>query len=37
MGELITIFIGQAGLQLGSECWEFFMRKYGVTPDGSAD
>ncbi|KOC63663.1 Tubulin alpha chain [Habropoda laboriosa] len=33
-GEIITIFIGQAGTQLASACWELFCLEHGVTPAG---
>lgn len=33
-GEIITIFIGQAGTQLGNACWELFCLEHGVSPNG---
>lgn len=33
-GQVITIFIGQAGTQLASACWELFCLEHGVGPNG---
>ncbi|XP_076394900.1 tubulin alpha-1C chain isoform X3 [Megachile rotundata] len=33
-GEIITIFIGQAGTQLANACWELFCLEHGVAPNG---
>lgn len=33
-GEIITIFIGQAGTQLANACWELFCLEHGVDPNG---
>ncbi|XP_029039496.2 tubulin alpha chain-like [Osmia bicornis bicornis] len=33
-GQIITIFIGQAGTQLASACWELFCLEHGVGPNG---
>lgn len=30
----MSIHIGQAGLQLGSSCWELFCLEHGIQPDG---
>lgn len=34
MREIITLHVGQAGLQLGNACWELFCLEHGVRPDG---
>lgn len=34
-GELICIHIGQAGVQVGSICWELFCLEHGINPDGT--
>eukprot|EP01092_Planopodium_desertum_P003058 TRINITY_DN151_c0_g1_i1.p1 TRINITY_DN151_c0_g1~~TRINITY_DN151_c0_g1_i1.p1 ORF type:complete len:460 (-),score=105.00 TRINITY_DN151_c0_g1_i1:64-1443(-) len=36
MREVISIHIGQAGIQLGNSCWELFCLEHGISPDGSA-
>ncbi|XP_076650552.1 tubulin alpha-2 chain [Halictus rubicundus] len=33
-GEVVTIFIGQAGAQLGMACWELFCLEHGILPNG---
>ncbi|XP_012264513.2 tubulin alpha-4 chain-like [Athalia rosae] len=33
-GEVITIFVGQAGVQMGNACWELFCLEHGIKPDG---
>jgi len=35
MREVISIHIGQAGVQLGNACWELFCLEHGVQPDGT--
>jgi len=35
MREIVSLHIGQAGVQLGSDCWELFCLEHGVQPDGS--
>jgi len=35
MREIIALQIGQAGVQLGADCWELFCLEHGVSPDGS--
>jgi tubulin alpha len=35
MKELISIHVGQAGVQVGNACWELFCLEHGVQPDGS--
>ncbi len=39
MREVISIHIGQAGVQVGNSCWELFCLEHGISPDGlmSAD
>lgn len=34
MREVITINVGQAGLQVGNACWELFCLEHGIQPDG---
>lgn len=34
MREVISIHIGQAGVQIGNSCWELFCLEHGITPDG---
>eukprot|EP01118_Nematostelium_gracile_P005742 TRINITY_DN1822_c0_g1_i1.p1 TRINITY_DN1822_c0_g1~~TRINITY_DN1822_c0_g1_i1.p1 ORF type:complete len:481 (+),score=163.01 TRINITY_DN1822_c0_g1_i1:86-1444(+) len=34
MREIISIHIGQAGVQLGNACWELYCLEHGITPDG---
>ncbi|KAJ7542066.1 hypothetical protein O6H91_10G087900 [Diphasiastrum complanatum] len=34
MREIISVHIGQAGIQLGNACWELFCLEHGVQPDG---
>ena len=35
MREIISIHIGQAGVQLGNSCWELYCLEHGINPDGS--
>eukprot|EP00511_Aplanochytrium_stocchinoi_P013476 CAMPEP_0204884426 /NCGR_PEP_ID=MMETSP1349-20130617/9804_1 /ASSEMBLY_ACC=CAM_ASM_000710 /TAXON_ID=215587 /ORGANISM="Aplanochytrium stocchinoi, Strain GSBS06" /LENGTH=77 /DNA_ID=CAMNT_0052045275 /DNA_START=33 /DNA_END=262 /DNA_ORIENTATION=- len=39
MREVISIHIGQAGVQVGNACWELYCLEHGIQPDGrfSAD
>eukprot|EP01087_Luapelamoeba_hula_P011066 TRINITY_DN2982_c0_g1_i1.p1 TRINITY_DN2982_c0_g1~~TRINITY_DN2982_c0_g1_i1.p1 ORF type:complete len:469 (+),score=89.23 TRINITY_DN2982_c0_g1_i1:187-1593(+) len=32
--EIISLHIGQAGIQLGSACWELYCLEHGIQPDG---
>lgn len=32
--QIISINIGQAGVQLGNACWELFCLEHGIQPDG---
>jgi len=34
MREVISVHIGQAGVQLGTSCWELYCFEHGITPDG---
>jgi tubulin alpha len=33
--EVISIHIGQAGVQIGNSCWELYCLEHGIKPDGS--
>jgi len=35
MREVISIHIGQAGIQIGNACWELYCLEHGIQPDGS--
>jgi len=35
MREIISIHVGQAGIQLGNSCWELYCLEHGIKPDGS--
>ena len=34
MREIISIHIGQAGVQIGNACWELYCLEHGIGPDG---
>lgn len=34
MREVISIHIGQAGIQVGNACWELFCLEHDFQPDG---
>jgi tubulin alpha len=34
MREVISIHVGQAGIQLGNSCWELYCLEHGIQPDG---
>jgi tubulin alpha len=34
MREVVSIHVGQCGIQVGSACWELFCLEHGVRPDG---
>lgn len=34
MREVISIHVGQAGVQVGGACWELYCLEHGITPDG---
>mmetsp|Transcript_20917 Transcript_20917/g.31525 ORF Transcript_20917/g.31525 Transcript_20917/m.31525 type:complete len:452 (-) Transcript_20917:122-1477(-) len=35
MRECISIHLGQAGIQVGNQCWELYCLEHGINPDGS--
>jgi tubulin alpha len=35
MREVISIHVGQAGVQMGSACWELYCLEHGILPDGT--
>lgn len=35
MREIITVHLGQAGIQVGNSCWELFATEHGIQPDGT--
>ncbi|WUR03291.1 tubulin alpha chain (TBA) [Vairimorpha necatrix] len=37
MREIISLHIGQAGVQIGNACWELYCKEHGILPDGSLD
>jgi len=37
MREIISIHIGQAGVQIGNACWELYCLEHGIRPDGTTD
>ena len=34
MREVISIHVGQAGVQIGNACWELYCLEHGIQPDG---
>ena len=34
MREIISVHIGQAGVQMGNACWELYCLEHGILPDG---
>ena len=34
MREVISIHIGQGGIQSGNACWELYCLEHGIQPDG---
>jgi tubulin alpha len=34
MREIISIHVGQAGVQIGNACWELYCLEHGIQPDG---
>ncbi|KAL4560749.1 hypothetical protein LXL04_032903 [Taraxacum kok-saghyz] len=34
MREIVSIHIGQAGIQVGNSCWELYCLEHGIQPDG---
>lgn len=37
MREIVSIHVGQAGVQVGNACWELFCLEHGIMPDGNMD
>ena len=37
MREVISIHIGQGGVQVGNACWELYCLEHGIQPDGRVD
>lgn len=35
MREVLSVHIGQAGVQLGASCWELYCLEHGINPDGT--
>jgi len=35
MREIISIHVGQAGIQVGNSCWELYCLEHGIAPDGT--
>lgn len=35
MREIVSLHIGQAGIQIGNACWELYCREHGILPDGT--
>jgi len=35
MREIISIHLGQAGVQTGNSCWELYCLEHGINPDGT--
>jgi len=35
MREIISLHIGQAGVQIGNACWELYCLEHGIKPDGT--
>ena len=35
MREVISIHVGQAGVQMGNSCWELYCLEHGINPDGT--
>jgi len=37
MREIISIHIGQAGVQVGNSCWELYCLEHGIGKDGQLE
>ena len=37
MREVISIHVGQAGVQMGNACWELYCLEHGIQPDGQVE
>ena len=35
MREVVSVHIGQAGVQIGNACWELYCLEHGISPDGT--
>ena len=35
--EIISIHLGQAGVQVGNACWELFCHEHGIQSDGTVE
>jgi len=35
MREIVSIHVGQAGVQVGNACWELYCLEHGIQPDGT--
>ena len=34
MREVLSIHVGQCGIQVGNACWELYCLEHGIQPDG---
>uniref|UniRef100_A0A914NM49 Tubulin/FtsZ GTPase domain-containing protein n=1 Tax=Meloidogyne incognita TaxID=6306 RepID=A0A914NM49_MELIC len=34
MREVVSLHVGQAGVQIGNACWELYCLEHGIQPDG---
>ncbi|KAE8967811.1 hypothetical protein PF005_g28448, partial [Phytophthora fragariae] len=34
MREILSIHLGQGGIQVGNSCWELYCLEHGIQPDG---
>ena len=34
MREVLSVHVGQAGIQMGNACWELYCLEHGIQPDG---
>jgi len=37
MREVISLHVGQAGVQIGNSCWELYSREHNIQPDGQLE
>jgi len=37
MREVISVHVGQAGVQMGNACWELYCLEHGINPDGTME
>ena len=33
--EVLSVHVGQAGVQMGNACWELYCLEHGIQPDGT--